>query len=327
MSQLAGRFLHVALVQALMLLVETAILWPARCEAVQFRAILIGVDYPGGKPHDNNLSQSATALRDAMISWKNWTRTNIQILRPDSTADQFGSAITTTGQQLDKGDGLYIFYMGHSHQGGTNAGRVDEFEQSVNNWDEALHFQDGSLLSDDALAALLGQLPEGLKVAVTLGGCWSGGFWGGDDSHDPKGDLEIRPDTVLMYAAKEDQCVAPGRRQPRPGEPLYISNLIANADKGNRRQNLPIIEWHDRSAVGDAGRGGVFDAALSGLDGSSQPDEFDFVAESGIFYNDGADSFDLFIVPEPSGLAGFAVVGGLLFAGHRRRWSANRSRR
>lgn len=303
-----SRAAHCALVAGALVL--SLAFGAADASATAFRAVLLGANYPGGKTHDDDGHASAVALQQAMFTWKNWRAANVAVMDPATTAAQFTAKITEEGNKLEGGDGLYVFYFGHLFQGGTAAGHldqtgqpIDEGEQSANVWDESLHFQDHSILSDDELTATLSALPAGLKVTVTLIGCWSEGFWNGNDNVGATGDLSTRNDTVLMYAAEEDQLLGRGGVGPRPDEPLYLARLIANAQRGNRKTNLPIHEWHAASDTSDAGIGGRFDASDPGWDL-----DYEWQADSGIAATSGADDFELFLVPEPS-TAGLLLLG------------------
>lgn len=277
--------------------------------ATTFKAVMIGVNYPGGPAFDDNARDSAVALRTAMASWKNWIYPNMTLMDADTTATEFTDKITEVGNTLGAGDGLFVFYFGHNHQGATNAGRINELETSANNWDEALHFQDDSLLSDDDLTATLSALDPDLNVIATIVGCWSEGFWNGNDI-DGAGDLSSRNKTVAMWAASETQVVGSGNMGPRPNEPLYLKNLIDNAWRNGRQNNLDVKNWANASQTNDSGFGGRF----------GDPDwvgPHEWEADSGWGATSGTEDFEFFLVPEPS--SGLLVALGLSGVGLTRR--------
>lgn len=208
--------------------------------AINFGAVMLAGNYPGGPTFDDNLQPSRDALAASFALWPNWQRGpggNIVELPGNTGAQGFLNAITNRGNMLGAGDLLVVFYFGH---GGWRANA--ENPPALNSRDEQLVLGDNSKITDDAMAATLNGLNPGLyKLFINIS-CFSGGFWGGNDA----GDLERVPRTILMRSSREDQLTYTGGLAPRPNEPLYLRNLIFTARTNAFRS---ILTWHLASAV------------------------------------------------------------------------------
>lgn len=277
----------------------------AQAARAKYRALLFAGNYRGlgdTKQFDDNLNQSAIALRNAMMTWGNWNEANTRLMGNQSTATIFKNRITNTAKQLGAGDKMVVFYFGHGTLSAGNGG-----ENSITDVDEGLYFPDGSKISDDEYTDVMSGVPNGVKVVTILINCWGGGFWRGDDPND-EGDLETLRNMGLMYAAKENQTVGGvGGDIARNWEPLYLKRLIYNAGvaQNQGRRSLSLRDWHEASKIISAGRAGRFE--------ESHWEVGDYYAEAGLEYNDGIDTDTFFeTVPTPGSLPAGAAALGLL---------------
>lgn len=253
------------------------------------RAIIIGPNYPGGRPFDDTIAKErAEQMSQSLAQWANWDPANINTLFGDVNCAQIYAAISAAAAELQTGDIFLLIYHGH----GSHLIDVENvLLGAANTCDETiLPFAEGALrdhCTDDAINTALEAIPAVVPKFIILASCHSGGFWHG---HDPPGDLENTVRICLLAGCGEDE----GLPEPEGGS-TFVNNLLDRLDRsGWPNQNIVTFqEFID--AVMDGAAGSAVNSNHWGIPLPKCPNEpnvfdkydFDFHAK---FYADGVFS-------------------------------------
>jgi len=153
----------------------SVLLLSSLCGRAEFYAVIVGVaDYPGTGSDLAFTDDDALDVRDALLSYPNWSIGNVVFLL-DSAATKLGvqngigDLVSTTGPD----DVLVFFFSGHGATG-PDVGPLDE----VDGIDEYLCTYGSSLedfIRDDELQVWLAALPME-RIVVLIDTCFSGGM-------------------------------------------------------------------------------------------------------------------------------------------------------
>ena len=138
---------------------------------VTYHAVICGIsDYFGTSNDLNYCDDDAYDMQDALMSYENWSSSNI-ILLIDSSATKSAvqSAIQTMASNADSNDVCLFFYSGH----GTTGSDVSPLDES-DGYDEYLVTYNFLNISDDELGDWIAALPTD-NYAIFIDTCYSGG--------------------------------------------------------------------------------------------------------------------------------------------------------
>lgn len=293
---------------------------PINFRGVNYQAVLVAPNYPGGLTFDDNLAISRSVFARGLSTWANWRRGpggNIDELPGNATAAQFLNAFVPYqaggAHALGNGDVFLAFYFGHGSTGPRSPGNDAEQVPALNIWDESMVFGDKSFITDDVMMAAFAAFNPGVyKIFIDVS-CFSGGMWNGNDNPVISvGDLEKVPRSILLSSSRENQFTFTGGIFPRPWEPLFLVNMINTLFFANHGRDLSLGEFFVRSFAA----GSAINASRLAEDNLPPGDELwellvsgDF--ESALFSNVPLDELPAFGIPEPNPILLMAL--GLAF--------------
>jgi len=144
---------------------------PAVMAEVTYHAVICGIsDYYGTLNDLDYCDDDAYDMRDALLSFPNWSSSNITLLTDSSaTKSAVQSAIQTMASNADSDDVCVFFFSGH----GTTGSDVYPYDES-DGYDEYLCTYNFANIRDDELGDWIDALPTD-KYAIFIDTCYSGG--------------------------------------------------------------------------------------------------------------------------------------------------------
>jgi hypothetical protein len=206
---------------------------------VTYRALLVGLTYPGGPAFDDAVAQARMmTLRDNLMTWPNWAAGSIEIMDGGATAEEILARVAHYATVSDNNDFFLFCYHGH----GSAVADAEPVPPARDHFDESFYLRDAVHLTDDQLTAEFFNFPGMCCKVVICACCYGRGFGMGGGSDE--GDLEKVANISIMAGCSEIQCL--------PEPPVFLVNLIDNARRPATllaNLSMTVREWYEASAT------------------------------------------------------------------------------